>query len=230
MSPDATITPEVVCTDDTNFRNYNIVEQHAATQQELLVYIKAGHLEATDSYDELRNWLGVETILNELGFIIKTRNGETRARMILDTNQPVLKHATAKGQRVILPRLREVFATCIILVWESLNFQLAYQKGQLGRSIDWIGGFLVVQRDGVRAKVKQTILEDIVVDLIRILSANLVSKKELHSLVGKLGLAAGLLVTMRPFLRALWAALYSTEPTGALPGMVWTKQLRPSLE
>ena len=40
------------------------------------------------------------------------------------------------------PLEKEVLATCIVLVWESLNFKLAYQKGQFGHSVDWIGGTL----------------------------------------------------------------------------------------
>ena len=60
---------------------------------------------AMDSFEELREWLGGEPVLNKLGLILKTRNGKTNARMTLDAKQSKVKEATVKGQRVILPRL-----------------------------------------------------------------------------------------------------------------------------
>lgn len=54
-------------------------------------------------------------------------------------------------------------------------------------------------------------------------------EKELHSLLGKLNHAAGLLIVMRPFLEPLWAAWAGTSPAH-LPGSVRTKQIKQGLQ
>ena len=77
--------------------------------------------------------------------------------------------------------------------------------GQLGKTVTWIGGTLSAESDGIRATVKEAIVPDIREDLAKLLKQNAISTKELHSLVGKLWHAAGLLVVMRPLLQALWA-------------------------
>ena len=59
-------------------------------------------------------------------------------------------------------------------------------------------------------------IEDIKTNLNRFLKSNLATRKELQSLVGKLGHAAGLLIIMRPFLEPLWVAIY-TDDTGGAP-------------
>ena len=103
-----------------------------------------------------------------------------------------------------------------MLVWEALGFGLACPKGQLEDSVTWIGGAIIVEADGVRAKIKATIVSDICDDLHRIMGNNVTTKKELRSLIGKLGHADSLLMIMRPFLEPLSAALYdkshSTPP------------------
>ena len=81
----------------------------------------------------------------------------------------------------------------------------------------------------MRASVKDSIIMYIRDDLRRILGQNVTTKKELHSLIGKLGHAAGLLIIMRPVFEPLWAALYSTGHTGALHNTVWTKHMASTL-
>ena len=43
--------------------------------------------------------------MSKIGLIIKTRNGVTKAGMILDTKESGVRRVTVKSQRVILPRL-----------------------------------------------------------------------------------------------------------------------------
>jgi hypothetical protein len=124
---------------------------------------------------------------------------------------------------------RRTTVATIILVWESLDLKLAYHKGQLGKTVTWIGGTLACESNGVRASVKEAIVQDVRADLKRFLSLNVVSHKELHSLVGKLSHCAGLLITLRPFLQALWAALYAVPTANAPPNTIWTKQIAPTL-
>ena len=101
---------------------------------------------------------------------------------------------------------RRMFAAVMVLVWAASGFKLAYAKGQLDRKITWIGGTLWIESNGIRAFVKQSIIDDIQYMLRHFTSINVVSKKELRSLIGKLNHAAGLLIVMRPFMDPQWAA------------------------
>jgi hypothetical protein len=76
--------------------------------------------------------------------------------------------------------------------------------------------------------VKQDIIDDIVASLLKFSHTNVISKKELHSFVGRVNHAAGLLITVRRFLHACWAALYTTD-SGAPPNTVWVKQIAHAL-
>ena len=59
------------------------------------------------------------------------------------------------------------------------------------------------EADGIPARVTESIVSDICDDLIRIAKSNVTTKKDLHSLCGKLSHAAGLLIIMRAFLEPL---------------------------
>lgn len=52
------------------------------------------------------------------------------------------------------------------VTWEALTFELAYKKGQYSSSVVWIGGQLTVSTMGIRAEVKQSIIDDIIADII----------------------------------------------------------------
>ena len=54
------------------------------------------------------------------------------------------------------------------------------------------------------------------------------SKKDLHTFVGRANFVAGLMITLRPFLHAIWAALYTNEG-GSPANTVWKKQIEHSL-
>ena len=94
----------------------------------------------------------------------------------------------------------------MVLVCEALGFKLAYPKGQIGPVVIWIDGVACIESHGITATVEASIVEDISVDLDSFVAAGMKSKKDLHSLIGKLGHAAGPLIIMRPFLDPLWAA------------------------
>lgn len=130
-------------------------------------------------------------------------------------------------------QLRQKNAAIMVLVWEALGFRLAYSKGQLGSIVAWIGSTFTCESKGVRAWVKESIITDLCDDLRRISKRNVVSKKELHSMLGKLVHAAGLLLIMRPFLEPLWAALYCKDQgdtSGCPHNCIWAKQIASSLQ
>ena len=111
----------------------------------------------------------------------------------------------------------------------SSGFRLAYSKGQLGSRVDWIGGNLEFAADGIKARVKQTIVEDIQADLNSFAGLNVIPLKALRLFVGRANHAAGLLLIWRPFLHALWGALYG-DACGAPHNTVWSKQVQHSLD
>ena len=123
-----------------------------------------------------------------------------------------------------------MYAAIMILVWEAVGFGLSYHKGQMEDSVTWIGATLTADAGGVRAQIKQSIIDDICGDLKRMAAQNVVSKKELHSLIGKLGHCASLLIIMRPFLEPMWAALYSTGSSNAPLDTLRTKQISSPLQ
>ena len=102
----ADVQPQDIHCDEQQFRNYPGVEENAITDAELSAHLEKGHIAAFDSYAELAQFVDSDNpILNKLGLIINTRNGITKARMILDTKQSMVKYITSQAQRVILPRL-----------------------------------------------------------------------------------------------------------------------------
>ena len=101
----------------------------------------------------------------------------------------------------------------------GLGFPLAYSKGQFSQSVTWIGGELNFNPSGITAAVKVSIVQDIVCTFNAFAKTNVVSHKDLRSFVGKANHAAGLLVVIRPFLHAIWAALSCTS--SAPSNCVW---------
>ena len=128
---------------------------------------------------------------------------------------------------------RQLNAAIMILVWSALGFKLAFAKGQLNREVTWIGGTITAEAEGVRAVVKESIIEDILEDLGRMRGVNVIAVKELQSLLGKLNHAAGLLIIIRPFMEPMWAALAEQakgKTSGAPYNTIWTKQIASSLQ
>ena len=112
---------DAVATDELMFTSYHEAEPHDATQAELSAHINQGHIFAADSFEALEQWLGDRPVLNNLGLMLKMRDGKVEARMILDTKQSNIKQIIAESQRVILPRRLDVVydvdgCCCICLI------------------------------------------------------------------------------------------------------------------
>ena len=108
--------PEDLHCDEQTFQNYAGVEEQEITDAELTAHLAKGHIMAFNTYQELCDFVGsANPILNKLGLIVKTRNGITKARMILDTKQSGVKLITSQGQRVTLPRLFDAILQLLFL-------------------------------------------------------------------------------------------------------------------
>eukprot|EP00971_Amphidinium_carterae_P094905 1877844-Amphidinium_carterae.1 len=93
----------------------------------------------------------------------------------------------------------------------------------------WIGASLKIQAEEVLVSVKQQILVDIKRLIAEAELHNTYSIKNLRSLAGKCSHVASLVPTVKPLLTSLWGALTSTSPSHAPSGLVWIKQIEPSL-
>jgi hypothetical protein len=122
------------------------------------------------------------------------------------------------------PERRRLLITLMVLVWNALGFKLAFRKGQLGVTVTWIGMTVTIEQGGIRARVKQAIIDDILADLDAFEKENVISKKVLHSFLGKLSHVSGLLLVMRPFSIPIWAAWGGPSPDGK-PGCIWASQI-----
>ena len=71
---------------------------------------------AFDTFEQLSGFVEGKPILNKIGLNIKTRNGVTKARTILDAKQSCVKRMTAKVERVTLPRLFDAILRLLVLL------------------------------------------------------------------------------------------------------------------
>ena len=82
----------------------------------MVQHISKGHIASFDTIDDFRKFVKGDPVLSKLGLILKTRNGTTKARMILDTKASGIKYVTGKSQRVILPRLFDAVLRLLCLL------------------------------------------------------------------------------------------------------------------
>lgn len=105
--------------DTDMFRNYPGVEEQAVIEEELQSLVDAKRLAGFDSLEELSDFVGATpespVIRNKTRFIVKIRNGVSKALMILDTKQSGVKKSTGKFQRVTLPRLFDAVIRLLLL-------------------------------------------------------------------------------------------------------------------
>ena len=123
---------------------------------------------------------------------------------------------------------RRTTTALMMLTWEALGCHLSYAKGQYGKSVSWIGGEFEMGKNYLKARVKDSIVCDIRLHLQSFRSSNVIARKDLESFAGKVNHAAGLLVTVRPFLQQLWSALHS-ELSGPR-GCIWRRQIQHTLK
>lgn len=100
-------------------------------------HLKAGHLRAFDSVDQLTSFLDdALPVLSKIGIITKERLGKVKKRIILDTKASFIKQCSAKHQRVLLPRILDAvlqairrYSTCTdqqSMEWFVLDFTEAF--------------------------------------------------------------------------------------------------------
>ena len=117
-----------------------------------------------------------------------------------------------------------------IIAWRIIGVGLAFTKGQLGDSINWIGAMLSIEDSRTLAI---TIMKDRPDELrelcATIRAGNMLSVAKLRSFTGKCQPMASILYIWRPFVHMLYGALYA-DPSTCRPGLVWTKQIQLPLD
>ena len=101
----ATLDPEDIPLNTDGFANYGGIEGNPVVVEEIANHLKAGHILAFDTLEELAAFLGENLILSKIGIVTKTRAGKTKHRFILDTKASNIKGGSNKCQRVLQPRL-----------------------------------------------------------------------------------------------------------------------------
>ena len=120
--------------------------------------------------------------------------------------------------------------TLIVLCWQMLNFDLAFKKGERGSAVNWIGASITANHHQVEATIKESTIQDLKVTLQEALQCNVIPIKKLRSIAGQLSNVAMLIVTWRPFLHQIWAALSAANHKSNSPvNTVWTRQVRSAL-
>ncbi len=120
-------------------------------------------------------------------------------------DDPLLTAAGPRGARRLL-------LAQTLLLWMALGFKLAWLKGSLGQSVDWIGARIHPWVEaGKWLGLVVTIAEKRCQELKELCTSlsrqRLIKKRQLSSLAGLASWMGGLMPQLVPFCRMLWAAL-----------------------
>ena len=93
----------------------------------------------------------------------------------------------------------------VVLFWESLNLKLAWAKGAMGKSVDWIGASLTVVKvakehpAGMRMAISETHCAKVYEIAIRMAAGARISRKELREFAGLVAWIANVMPCVGPF-------------------------------
>ena len=88
-------------------------------------------------------------------------------RLVCYVDDPLAAILGTEAERRMMPVL-------MVLAWTALGFKMAVVKGQREKKVTWIGGALWIEKLGVRAFAKQSIVEDIQEMLVQFMAINVV--------------------------------------------------------
>ena len=113
---------------------------------------------------------------------------------------------------------RTYLFTVALLAITLVGFPMAWGKGVLGTDVQWIGARLTVVSEGIRVAIPEDKLQELKKQTAELRNVAVVSRRVLRSFCGKLSFVAGMVTTLRPFVRMVWAALASSSrlPAGIL--------------
>eukprot|EP00435_Cladocopium_sp_Y103_P050888 s1251_g15.t1 len=127
------------------------------------------------------------------------------------------------------PMEQQRTACLVIVMWSIMGFPIATHKAVLAQSLVWIGVRISVEPKQVIAEVPESKVAELDLLLSEALRSNVISKKNLRTLIGKAMAIASVLFVWRPFISELYVALHA-EQSHAPNGCVWTKQITHSVQ
>ena len=83
------------------------------------------------------------------------------------------------------PRRVKLIATVLALFWRALGWQLSYHKGQLGKTVDWIGFTFKITADGISVEIKADFMSEFRKSVVELLRLPKVSLGEVQSFAGR---------------------------------------------
>ena len=108
---------------------------------------------------------------------------------------------------------RSVTIHVILLLWTALGIPLAWTKAQYAQSIVWIGACCTITQATVETSITAAKLEKARSQALKLMASKSALKRDLASFAGVMGHFAGIVPTLWPFIRPLWAVLYDTSET-----------------
>ena len=130
------------------------------------------------------------------------------------------------------PEPRRVLAMGVLLWWSSLGLKLACEKGSFGSEVVWIGTHLVVNSMANKVEVRLPAKKNL--EILATLSdlmdgpGAIIKHDEVRKVAGKESWVASFLPQLKPFVRQLWASLF-THSTGDKVNFVYKRQVWPAL-
>ena len=118
----------------------------------------------------------------------------------------------------------------VLLWWNLIKLPLSWSKVQYGSSVNWIGAIIEASKLRVTTSITQPKLDKALAQARQILSAPTAKKRELASLAGTLGHVAGVIPTLWPFIRPLWAVLYDDGVSSLAPGLFHTLRIETNVK
>ena len=106
---------------------------------------------------------------------------------------------------------------------------MAWHKGAVGHEVQWIGANLRAESEAVVVSIPADKLEALRKQTIEFLKNPVATKRSVRSFCGKVAFVAGMVPTIRPFLRMLWGAVSSTGAARLPASMLHCKQMGPAL-
>ena len=100
--------PDSLHSDPNDFASYSSVESDSDAWRQVRRLVDKGWLLEFDTLDQLKAFLGADPILSKFGLVVKTRNGITKKRLILDAKASGISEIASKKERILLPRILDV--------------------------------------------------------------------------------------------------------------------------
>ena len=94
-----------LCVDEDVFTNYPGIDQDEVAQLEVTDLHRRGLLEAFDSIEDVRNYLGQKPVLSKVGVRTKIVGDKVKKRVIVDSCRSGVSDSTTNPERSVLPRV-----------------------------------------------------------------------------------------------------------------------------